>query len=114
MRILDAEIRQSIDTFVTSEAELQALLRSSPVAQELARRAVAVESAAKRYASGRPGPNVKTGRLRGSITWEFGEDSFGVYVDIGTNVFYGPFVEFGTSRAPAYPFMRPALEAARA
>lgn len=83
------------------------------VMPNLIARAIQVEAAAKRNASGRPGPNVITGRLRGSITWRPGEDEISPYVDVGTNVFYAPFVELGTSRAPAYPFLRPALEAAR-
>lgn len=101
---------------VWNEASLRALLkgRNGPVARDLARRAIKVESAAKRYASGRPGPNVQTGRLRGSITWAIGTDGGGLYADVGTNVFYAPFVELGTSRAPAYPFLGPALDAARA
>lgn len=31
-----------------------------------------------------------------------------------THAFYGRFVEFGTSKAPAQPFLRPAYDAARA
>ena len=100
------------------------------VGRDLARRAVAVESAAKVNASGRPGPNVQTGRLRSSITWAFGADAIGLYVDIGTNVEYAPYVELGhpntahvyptrdggfgyVSDRPTrpYPFLRPALSA---
>lgn len=29
---------------------------------------------------------------------------------VGTNVKYSVYLEFGTSRMPAYPFMRPAVE----
>lgn len=29
---------------------------------------------------------------------------------VGTNVYYGPFIEFGTSRQRAQPFLRPALD----
>ena len=101
------------------------------VGLDLARRAIAVETAAKINASGRPGPNVDTGRLRSSITWEFGEDLLGIYVDIGTNVEYAPYVELGhpntahgfrkrdgsygyVSNRPtkAYSFLRTALSAA--
>jgi len=66
-----------------------------PVGRDLSRRAVAVESQAKLNASGRPGPNVITGRLRSSITWAFGADAWGLYVDIGTNVEYAKYVERG-------------------
>lgn len=95
-------------------AALNRLLKgpSGPVARDLARRAQNVESAAKVNASGRPGPNVQTGRLRSSISWRLGEDGEGLFADIGTNVEYARFVELGTDRAPAYPFLRPALAAA--
>lgn len=49
---------------------------------------------------------VDTGNLRNSITHavESGEDA--VYV--GTNVEYAPYVEMGTRRTAARPFLRPA------
>lgn len=49
---------------------------------------------------------VDTGNLRNSITHavESGEDA--VYV--GTNVEYAPYVELGTRRTAAQPFLRPA------
>lgn len=49
---------------------------------------------------------VDTGHLRGSITHEV--DSGGDAVYIGTNVEYAPYVELGTSRQKAQPFLRPA------
>lgn len=53
---------------------------------------------------------VDTGRLRGSIGLQkVGEGHYRV----GTNVVYAPFVEFGTRRTRAQPFMRPAVEAVR-
>lgn len=101
--------------FEWHRAELEKLLSGATggVARDLARRAIAVESSAKQHATGRPGPNVITGRLRGSITWQLGHDFRGVYADVGSNVHYAPFVELGTSRAPAYPYLRPALEMSR-
>ena len=112
---LQAEVAAAIRTFKFNEAELQRLLTgpTGPVMKNVVRRAIRVESSAKQHASGRPGPNVRTGRLRGSITWRAGADGRSPYVDVGTNVHYAPYVELGTSRAPAYPFLRPALEAAR-
>lgn len=32
---------------------------------------------------------------------------------VGTNVYYSVFVEFGTSRSPAQPYFRPAVEHAK-
>lgn len=49
---------------------------------------------------------VDTGRLRGSITHEVDAADNAVY--IGTNVEYAPYVELGTSRQKAQPFLRPA------
>lgn len=85
--------------------------RQGPVARDLARRAIRVESAAKLNASGRPGPRVQSGRLRSSISWTLGEDARGLYAAIGTNVYYAKWVELGSDRAPPYPFLRPALPA---
>lgn len=86
---------------------------SGPVAKMLKRKGIAVQRAAKKNASGRPGPNVQTGRLRSSITEELGVDGDELVERIGTDVSYAPYVELGTSRAPAYPFLRPALDAAK-
>lgn len=98
------------------EAPLRAELAgpTGDVARYLARVGARVESAAKRNASGRPGPRVDTGNLRSSITHVVGRDAQGAYVEIGTNVFYGRFLELGTSRMQPYPFLVPALQAVEA
>ena len=49
---------------------------------------------------------VDTGNLRASITHEVSEGEKAVY--IGTNVEYAPYVELGTSKMQAQPFLRPA------
>lgn len=49
---------------------------------------------------------VDTGRLRNSITHVTRPDDNAVY--IGTNVEYAPYVEYGTARQEAQPFLRPA------
>lgn len=113
--------------FVWNEAALHELLTGPDggVAADLSRRAIRVEGQAKKNAS-EPhragpysgsavgaGPAVRTDRLRGSITWQIGRDLIGLFAVVGTNVFYGPFVERGTSRMAARPFLVPALEAAR-
>lgn len=49
---------------------------------------------------------VDTGRLRNSITHAVEGDA----VYIGTNVEYAPYVELGTSRMGARPFLGPAVE----
>jgi hypothetical protein len=132
---VDAEVLAG--QFIFEQARMRALLEG-PVMRDLARRAIRVEAAAKRNATTRPGPKVRTGRLRASITWRPGADSTSPYVDIGSGVHYAPFVEEGhgntphvfpiltpggkftgqfgyvsAKRTPAYPFLRPALVAAR-
>ena len=51
---------------------------------------------------------VDTGTLRGSI----GMDVLGpAHVQVGPGVHYAPFLEYGTSRMSARPFMGPAADA---
>lgn len=49
---------------------------------------------------------VDTGRLRGSITHQVSGDA----VYIGTNVEYGKYVEMGTYKQAAQPFLKPAAQ----
>lgn len=56
-----------------------------------------VVAQAKRNASGRPGPNVDTGRLRSSITGEVRRSGAELVGVVGTNVQYAPVLEFGFS-----------------
>lgn len=50
--------------------------------------------------------SVQTGRLRNSITHVLDVPKKEVY--IGTNVEYAPYVELGTSRSKAKPYLKPA------
>ncbi len=110
---VEADIASAIHSFKFNEHGLRELLEG-PVEADLVRRAIRVEASAKNYASGEGGgPHVRTGRLRGSITWRLGRDAVSPFVDVGSNVNYAVYVELGTSRAPAYPFLVPALSAAR-
>lgn len=98
-----------MSSFAWNQGNLHELLtgRDGPVFRDMISRAVRVEGSAKQHATGRPGPNVITGRLRGSITYVPGADATSPYVDVGSNVEYAPYVE------ARYPYLRPALEAAR-
>ena len=49
---------------------------------------------------------VKTATLKRSITHEFIDKNTAV---VGTNIEYAPFVELGTSKMTAKPYLRPAL-----
>ena len=51
---------------------------------------------------------VDTGRLRNSLTHQAKQSEKAVY--IGTNVEYGKYVEMGTRRSKAQPYLRPAIE----
>lgn len=90
----------------------------------------------KTHGDGSVRPNIETGLLRNSITHaidgqapakrSYGsndESKKGSYtgsapkdkpgsrsVYIGTNVYYAPYVEMGTSKTKAYPFIKPAVE----
>lgn len=101
---------------------LRALVNSPAggTARDLARRALQVETAAKLNLSGPfppasfPGepPHLRTGRLRASVTWELGQDALGLYAAVGTNVDYGRYLEDGTDRLAARPWLKSALAAA--
>lgn len=64
--------------------------------------------------AGHPGhPNKMTGRMVKSIyTHDRGVmgDNIVFSIDVKKLAFYARFVEFGTSRSRAFPFMRPAAE----
>jgi hypothetical protein len=133
---LEAEGLQN--RFQIAQETLRLTIRG-PVLAELTKRAIRVQNKAKWYASGNgAGPHVKSSRLRNSIAYWPSTDSRDPYVDIGSNVIYAPYVELGhRNRAHAYalyttggkftgtfgyvsnrptrpyPFLRPALEAAR-
>lgn len=108
---------QALERFLTGE--------DGPVVQWLAAGATRVETQAKLNATGIPvegasnpqgrGPKVRTGRLRSSITQVYGRDEIGPYVDVGTPVVYGKYLEEGwtTSRGNfiRYPFLAPAIVA---
>lgn len=74
------------------------------LARDLEQRSVEVEAGAKRLCP------VDTGRLRASISHELGRDPAGMYARIGTDVEYSIYVEVGTSKMNAQPYLRPALK----
>ena len=51
---------------------------------------------------------VDTGRLKGSISHAINESE--EMAIIGTNVEYAPYVEFGTSKMEAKPYLKPAIK----
>lgn len=80
-------------------AAIKQLLSSpnGPVAKDMLRRAIKVESAAKRNISGAGGPKrVDTGRLRASITHALVMTTGKPIGRVGTNVKYALYVHEGT------------------
>lgn len=72
---------------------------TSAIARALEKIGLVAEGYAKRLCP------VDTGRLRNSITHT--DDGEAEY--IGTNVEYAPYVELGTSRTRAQPYLKPAV-----
>lgn len=66
------------------------------------------ESHAKEYCP------VDTGNLRNSITHDHKESGDKATVYVGTNVEYAPYVELGTYKMDAQPYLRPGIEDHRA
>lgn len=63
----------------------------------------------KAHKDGTVRPNVITGRLRNSISHTLGSNvGSNIKVYIGSNVSYAPYVEFGTRKSRAYPYLKPA------
>lgn len=87
-------------------AAARELLSSPEVIAALRARAEEIRDRAKALAP------VDTGRLRDSIDYELDTDERGPVARIswGSGAFYGQFIEFGTRRRPARPFLRPAAE----
>lgn len=57
---------------------------------------------------------IDTGRLRASITHAVTDVKEDVIVgQIGTNVDYAAFVEFGTSKTRPHPYIRPGIDKAK-
>ena len=86
--------------FISHKAEVEAAVDSA-IARGLEICGGKAESYAKQLCP------VDTGRLRNSITHQQIDAKTEV---IGTNVKYAPFVELGTKRQKAQPFLRPAAE----
>jgi len=61
--------------------------------------------------SGKVHPNYKdTDRLASSIIHWIERDGNSISAVIGSNVFYGKYLEFGTVNHPPYPWLFPAVE----
>lgn len=86
-----------------------ALVKGPVILKDLQRRAINVETLAKSNASGRPGPNVDTGRLRASIRTDIEQGGEGLKAVITADVEYASFVELGTPPHTILPRNKEAL-----
>lgn len=83
-----------------------------PLARDMLRRGLRVETAAKRRISHSP-RRIDTGRLRASINTQIFRRNGLPGARIGTNVEYAIFVHNGTRYMEKNPFLTDALPAAR-
>lgn len=108
-RARTAETRRAIGIDMDDRAFLRALRQAADRMQlrserDLLKLGYTVQNTARQLCP------VDTGRLRASIsTSGLQRDARGAYIEVGTNVSYAPYVEFGTQRSPAQPYLRPAL-----
>jgi len=96
-----------VDGIARLTAKLNALDGALPDAEEAKMRQalLRIERDAKQIVP------VDTGDLRASIESRVIRNAEGEVVGvIGSNVKYAPFIEFGTSKMGAQPFLRPAVE----
>ncbi len=98
-------------TFDTRErdrraAQFEALAATAPALVVAATKAtvLGIEADAKALAA------VDTGYMRGSISSEFRGSGASFYGVVGPSASYARYVEEGTSRMAAQPFMRPATD----
>ncbi len=82
-------------------AELVQVTNGFGVTRALMAGALIVQNSAKERAP------FLTGNLRRSIHSEVQDP---MHVVVGTDVEYAPYLEFGTSRMPARPYLRPAFD----
>lgn len=90
----------AIDVKITDNSDLV----KNALEEQIEAALIAIGMTAETYAK-RDCP-VDTGRLRNSITHEVRMDENATY--IGSNVEYAAFVEMGTKRMKARPYLRPA------
>lgn len=98
---MDDQLKWAVDKTAGEVLEL---------AQRSVKRKSRGEKVGKRYVS-KPGdaPNTDSGDLVNSLHVV----NNGFYADVGTDLFYAPWLEFGTQNMPARPFLAPALKRRR-
>ena len=101
------KINTNFDSFTRNleNSREQALIAA---VQELNNTALSVESTAKQNIKNNK--TVDTGRLLGSINTKLAKVSTNATAEVGTNVEYANYIEYGTYKMGAKPFLNPAFE----
>lgn len=76
--------------------------------EEFKKTALSVEKSAKQNI--KRNKTVDTGRLLGSVKTNIKQDYAGVEAEVGTNVEYANYIEYGTYKMGAKPFLNPAFD----
>lgn len=76
--------------------------------EEFKNTALSVEKSAKQNI--KRNRTVDTGRLLGSVKTNIKQDYAGVEAEVGTNVEYANYIEYGTYKMGAKPFLNPAFD----
>lgn len=103
---------QRVPDIIVDDAAFQAGLRAAIGRMKLDTEADLARFAQRAVRAMRQFCPVDYGVLRGSINATAGRDARGLFYDVGTNLEYGPPVEFGTRHQAAQPFVRRGLEEA--
>ena len=93
-------------TFSIRRSDIDRLLTSpsGPVATDLLNRGKAIKECAEAYVP------VDTGDLEDSLFVELSSNSNALLVRVGSRIRYASYVEFGTYRTRAQPYLFPCLE----
>lgn len=101
---MSVDMRVRFEGLADINRAINQLAQDSPAVakQEVAKASLELQRWAKKFCP------VVTGRLRASIAVDFYPG--GMTADVGTSVWYGPFVEFGTTKQRAHPYLQPAWD----
>ena len=106
MATITAEIEVSNIEQVKAEAKDRLMVALEAIGMQAENYAKLNLETPKKHADGTIRPNVDTGRLVNSITHQQEDETT---VAVGTNVEYAAYVEMGTSKSDAYPYLEPAI-----
>jgi HK97 gp10 family phage protein len=100
--VMEMKIKVKVNGVTKAVAKLEGYEQSviDRVTTQTKNSAFKVEAGAKKRCP------VDTGRLRASLNTQFSDG--GMEADIGTNVHYSKYVEFGTRKMRAQPYLFPA------